>query len=37
MCEMRECDPNTLFLAHVHQHLPRLLAVIRRLNDALDS
>ena len=32
-----ECDPNTLFMAHVHQHLPRLLAVIRRLNDALAS
>jgi hypothetical protein len=35
LAEADQCDPNTLFIAHMHQHLPRLLAVIRRLNDAL--
>jgi hypothetical protein len=35
LAEADQCDPNTLFIAHVHQQLPRLLAVIRRLDDAL--
>jgi hypothetical protein len=26
-----QSDENTLFIANVHQHLPRLLAIIRRL------
>ncbi len=28
-------DQNTLFIAHAHQHVPRLVALIRRLDDAL--
>jgi hypothetical protein len=32
-----ECDQNTLFIADIHQQLPRLLALIKRLDKALNA
>lgn len=32
-----ECDQNTLFIADIHQQVPRLLEFIRRLDKALTS
>jgi len=35
LVDPEECEQNALFIAHAHQHIPHLLAVIKRLNDAI--
>ena len=35
LADVDACDANTLFIANVHQYLPRLLTLARRLDAAL--